>query len=343
MVCGNHFEGGRLTNHRDPCSDLWFHPSGHLLFCAPVKRQRSTWQRCRDDLELHHSKLTHRPQDTGPLLSHVDTEGHTHECYDKSRILAGRYKGGGGGVVYRANSDFPRTVVTCVQQDTRGSRGRPPEIFSTLCGWNPIFLKFRPCAFFSMFLVTLFSPNLRGRAEKNKMPKEKKNTGRSVSQTTWPTNDIPNLLCWAQSYFCYFLPNNDRVKQLPVATKVWLFLVLVLDLTSRAKNVLESSTQTFINIANAFVLPRSLVRWEARLRFRFQTKHISWCFCQSKTSLLSAESTFDDFNRKDLGFWFQWLDSVTRLLPPNSRKRASTVEVFSMLWRMCMNGEHHAF
>ena len=31
-------------------------------------------------------------------------------------------------------------------------------------------------------------------------------------------------------------------------------------------------------------------------------------FCQSNTSLLSAESTFDDSNRKDLGFWF----SVTR-------------------------------
>ena len=37
---------------------------------------------------------------------------------------------------------------------------------------------------FFLFLVTFFSPNLRGRAEKkNKMPKEKKNTG-SVSQTT---------------------------------------------------------------------------------------------------------------------------------------------------------------
>ena len=61
--------------------------------------------------------------------------------------------------------------------------------------------------------------------------------------------------------FDYFLPHNDKVKQLPVATKVGLFLVL--DLSSQAKNVLESSTETFINIANAFVLPRSLVRWEA--------------------------------------------------------------------------------
>ena len=61
--------------------------------------------------------------------------------------------------------------------------------------------------------------------------------------------------------FVYFLPHNDKVKQLPVTTKVGLFLVLHLSL--QAKNVLESSTETFINIANAFVFPRSLVRWEA--------------------------------------------------------------------------------
>ena len=60
---------------------------------------------------------------------------------------------------------------------------------------------------------------------------------------------------------------------------------------------------------------------EAWPRFRFQTKHISWCFCQSKTSLLSAESTFKNSTERILAFGFQW-DSVTRLLPPNSRKRA---------------------
>ena len=32
------------------------------------------------------------PQDTGHLISHVDTEGRTHECSDKSRIFAGRYQ-----------------------------------------------------------------------------------------------------------------------------------------------------------------------------------------------------------------------------------------------------------
>ena len=55
---------------------------------------------------------------------------------------------------------------------------------------------------------------------KSKMSKEKKRTG-SVFQTTWPTNDAPSSLCWAQSFFfslIFLFPNNDKVKQLPVAT-----------------------------------------------------------------------------------------------------------------------------
>ena len=161
------------------------------------------------------------------------------------------------------------------------------------------------CFFFYVSRHFFFTQPTRARGKKNKMPKEKKTLAQCPRlpdrQMTYRT------YCVERSHsFVYFLPSNDRVKQLPVATKVWPFLVL--DLSSQAKNVLESSTETFINIANAFVLPRSLVRWEARPRFRFQTKHMSWCYCQSKTSLLSVESTFDDFNRKDLGFWF----SVTR-------------------------------
>ena len=74
---------------------------------------------------------------------------------------------------------------------------------------------------------------------------------------------------------------------------------------------------------NAFVLPKSLVRWEARPRFRFQTKHMSWCFSQSKASLLYQQSLRSMFStERILAFGFPWLDSVTRLLLPNSRKRA---------------------
>ena len=63
----------------------------------------------------------------------------------------------------------------------------------------------RPCAcFFYVSRHFFFSPNLRGRAEKKtKCLTKKKNTG-SVSQTTWLTNDLPNLLCWAQSFFSLF-------------------------------------------------------------------------------------------------------------------------------------------
>ena len=57
--------------------------------------------------------------------------------------------------------------------------------------------------FFLCFSSFFFHQTYAGARKKNKMPKEKKTLG-SVSQTTWPTNDIPNLLCWAQSFFCLF-------------------------------------------------------------------------------------------------------------------------------------------
>ena len=123
--------------------------------------------------------------------------------------------------------------------------------------------------------------------------------------------------------FFYFLPNNDRVKQLPVATKVWLFLVL--DLSSRAKNMLESSTETFINIANAYssCRDRSLDgKLDRGLDSRPNTypdviaKARPHYYQQSHRSMISTE--------RILAFGFQWPDSVTCLLPPNSRKRALT-------------------
>ena len=163
------------------------------------------------------------------------------------------------------------------------------------------------CFFFYVSRHFFFTKPTRARGKKTKCPKRKKHW---LSVPDYLTDKIElthQTYCVERSHsFVYFLPHNDKVKQLPVATKVGLFLVL--DFSSQTKNVLESTTETFNNIANAFVLPRSLVRWEAWPRFRFQTNHISWCFCKSRTSLLSAESTFDDFNRKDLGFWF----SVTR-------------------------------
>ena len=76
--------------------------------------------------------------------------------------------------------------------------------------------------FFSMFLVTFFfHQTYAGARKKNKMPKEKKLAQcprLPDRQMTYRTN------CVKRSHaFVYFLPSNDRVKQLPVATKVWLF------------------------------------------------------------------------------------------------------------------------
>ena len=64
--------------------------------------------------------------------------------------------------------------------------------------------------FFSMFLVTFFSPNLRGRAKKkNKMPMEKKRTG-SVSQTTWQTNHVTHWTDCVECSHPFVLPFNKQ-------------------------------------------------------------------------------------------------------------------------------------
>ena len=137
------------------------------------------------------------------------------------------------------------------------------------------------CFFFYVSRHFFFTKPTRARGKKQNAQR-KKNTGQCPRlpdrQMTYQT------YCVERSHsFVYFLPHNDKVKQLPVATKVGLFLVL--DLSSQAKNVLESSTETFINIANSFVFPRSHVRWKLDRGFRFQTKHILM-FCQSQTSLV---------------------------------------------------------
>ena len=60
--------------------------------------------------------------------------------------------------------------------------------------------------FFSLFLVTFFffTKPTRARGKKQNVHREKKRTG-WVFQTTWPTNDTPNSLCWAWWFFFFFL------------------------------------------------------------------------------------------------------------------------------------------
>ena len=150
-----------------------------------------------------------------------------------------------------------------------------------------------------MFLVTFFSPNLRGRAEKKtKCPKKKKTLAQCPRLPNRQMTSHPNLFIVLSAVILLFM--FYQTMQLPVTTKVWLFLVL--DLSSRAKNVLE---------------------WPKR-----------W----SKTPLLSAVYV-RWFQQK--GSWLLVFSDQTRLLPANSCKEG--VEVFSKLWRICMNGEHHAF
>ena len=59
--------------------------------------------------------------------------------------------------------------------------------------------------FFLCFSSLFFHQTYAGaRKKKNKLSKEKKKRTGSVFQSTWPTNDTPNSLCWAWSFFFFF-------------------------------------------------------------------------------------------------------------------------------------------
>ena len=78
LVCSNHFEGGRLTRHHD-CAAAFDFPKRPSTLCAFVRRQRSSWQRRRNDLELHHSEQTHKTQVTRPDIA----RGHGGTAVDR--------------------------------------------------------------------------------------------------------------------------------------------------------------------------------------------------------------------------------------------------------------------
>ena len=74
--------------------------------------------------------------------------------------------------------------------------------------WNANWrILLRPCAFFSMFLVTFFTPNLCGRAEKNKMSKEKNVLAQCSSppnrQTTHQTHCVERGHSSSSSFFFF--------------------------------------------------------------------------------------------------------------------------------------------
>ena len=97
----------------------------------------------------------------------------------------------------------------------------------------------RPC-FSSLF----FHQTYAGARKKKQNAQRKKTMAQCPRLPDRQMTNRTQAYCVERSHsFVYFWPNNDRVKQLPVATKVWLFLVL--DLSSLAKNVLESSTDSW--------------------------------------------------------------------------------------------------
>ena len=113
--------------------------------------------------------------------------------------------------------------------------------------------------FFLCFSSLFFHRTYAGMRKKNKMPKEKKKKTLAQCPRLPDRQMTYRTYCVERSHsFVYVFPNNDRLtEQLPVATKVWLFLVL--DLSSRAKNVLESLTETFKQ--DLITISRVYVRW----------------------------------------------------------------------------------
>ena len=120
------------------------------------------------------------------------------------------------------------------------------------------------CFFFYVSRHFFFTKPTRARGKKQNVQRKKKRTG-SVFQTTWPTNDAPSSLCWAQSFFffLYFFlfPNDDKVKQLPVATERRFDLFLVAFFAGKERFWLFSTDQHRERIR--LPAPRSPAKCEA--------------------------------------------------------------------------------
>ena len=79
----------------------------------------------------------------------------------------------------------------------------------------------RPCAFFSMFLVTFFfTKPTRARGKKTKCPKKKTHWFSVPDHLTDKSHTKFIVLRAVILFFFYFLPNDDGLKQFPFDTKV---------------------------------------------------------------------------------------------------------------------------
>ena len=101
------------------------------------------------------------PQDTGHLISHVDTERRTHECSDKSCILAGLYQV--LDVVFHKHGRSSSPHLWCstmlLRDETRGStvRGNVAIISTVPQPWDAA-KRFRPASRWHFKITNTIDP-----------------------------------------------------------------------------------------------------------------------------------------------------------------------------------------
>ena len=167
--------------------------------------------------------------------------------------------------------------------------------------------------FFLCFSSLFFHQTYAGARKKNKMPKEKKKHRLSVPghlTNTWHTELI---VLRAVILLFLFYQTMIELNSFQSARKFWLFLVL--DLSSREKNVLEAVQPNLSSTLrmHSSCRDRSL---DGKLERGFDSKPNTYpdVFVkarphypqQSHRSMISTE--------RILAFGFHWLDSKTRLL-----------------------------
>ena len=177
------------------------------------------------------------------------------------------------------------------------------------------------CFYFYVSRHLFFSPNLRGRAEKkNKMPKEKKTLAQCPRlpdrQMTYRT------YCVERGHsFVYFLKKTMiGLNSFQSPRKFDFSLYLTSLRRQRTCSNLQPKRSSTLQMHSS-CRDRSL---DGKLDWGLDPRPITYpdffvkarphYHQQSLRSMISTE--------RILAFGFQWLDSVTRLLSPNSRKRA---------------------
>ena len=188
--------------------------------------------------------------------------------------------------------------------------------------------------FFLCFASLFFTKPTRAREKKTKCPK-KKNTG-SVSQTTWSTILMTyRTYCVEQSHsFVYFFQTIIEINSFQSPWKFDFSWYLTYLRGQRTSSNLQPKRSSTLRMHSSCRDRSSDGKLDRGLDSRPNTypdvfvKARPHYYQQSLRSMISRE--------RILAFGFQWPDSVTRLLSQEG------VEVFSKLWRMCMNGEHHA-